>query len=90
MSWVTLLTTLLKLVLELVRWLERRQAIRAAEAIQLEALLERANVIASNANLGRDSVDPSDDSILSDPNNRANQRTAESEERRSSDPPSGV
>lgn len=90
MNWVILLTSLIKLVLELVRWLERRQSIRAAEAAQLEALLERANVIASAAQLARSTTTSTDTELLSDPHNRANQRSGVENADRSGDPDSSL
>jgi hypothetical protein len=65
---------LVSLVLEIVRYLERRELIKQVEGAQLQALLERANEIAQEAIDARSSsaANTSDDSLLSDPNNRAN------------------
>lgn len=95
MSFIKLVTLLVSLALEIVRYLERRDLIRQVEASQLEALLERANEIAKAAREARISseLDDSDDSLLRDPNNRANWPAAnagDSTEDRSSDSKSGL
>jgi hypothetical protein len=74
MSWIKLITLLISLALEVVRYLERRTLIRQVEAAQLQALLERANEIAKKAIEARNAsrADTSDDSLLSDKNNRKN------------------
>jgi uncharacterized protein (UPF0305 family) len=74
MNWLKLIMMLVSLVLEVVRYLERRELIKQVEGAQLQALLERANAIAQEAIDARASsrADTSDDSLLSDKNNRAN------------------
>lgn len=73
-SWLSFLTNLIRLVLEMVRYLERRQLIRQVEATQLEALMERAYEIAQSAQVARANTPIDDDSLFDDPNNRANKR----------------
>ncbi len=72
MNWLTLITLLIKLVLEIVNYLERRQLIAQVQAEQLKVLMERANEVANDAQLARKSTPTDDDSLLLDPDNRAN------------------
>lgn len=93
MNWLSLILGLVKLVLEVVRYLERRQLIKATEAATLEALFERAEVIINEAKAARLNVDLSDDALMRDPLNRANwpvdlERDTNTD--RSGDPKDGV
>lgn len=86
-NWISFLSNLIRLVLELVRYLERRQLIKQVEATQLEALMERAYEISKSAQVARANTPTDDDSLLNDPNNRINQRQ---ESVRPSDPDGSV
>jgi hypothetical protein len=77
MNWMGLVTLILQLTLELVRWLQRKERLDAALATQLEAVLERANELARNAAAARDAVDDSDAAVMSDPHNRDRQQLAD-------------
>jgi type II secretory pathway component PulM len=95
MNWLKLIMMLVSLVLEIVRYLERRELIKQVEASQLEALLERANEVAQEAINARavSAADTSDESLFSDPNNRANwpgNIDSDTDADRSSDKKNGV
>lgn len=90
MNWLTFLTLLIKLVLKVVDYLERRQIIKEVEASQLATLLERANDLIADAQRARSGVSSSDDELMLDPNNRANWPTIPiDKEQNRPDPPTG-
>lgn len=73
MKWLTLFSLLVKLALQIIAYLERRDAIEAGRAEAVKDLLERADEMAKQAEAARNNVDLSVDAELHDPYNIDNE-----------------
>jgi len=73
MSWVTMVTLLLQIALQLIKWLESRRALEQAELEVLVKLSGQVDAAIKRAQDAAKNVDPSPDAIARDPDNRDRQ-----------------
>ena len=86
MKWLTIVSLLIQLALQIFRYLERQQLLQEGEEKALKELEAAANELVSRARNARATISHHPDDILSDPDNDA----ASSRSKPQDDPGSGV
>jgi hypothetical protein len=86
MKWLTFVSLLIQLALQVMRYLERQDALKEGQEKALKELEAAANELISRARRARANIHHTDDAIMRDPYNDATSERDKSP----SDPPSGV